>query len=313
MMRPRTMRAWAVAVLLLTAACSTAPDSTPQTIPGQGSAPTTPPGQAASAPGEPGPAEGPATPNPGGGGPQDQPAGGGGGDGAPAQPGGPAPPQPGPSDLAGVGAMCRDYLRGSIPRLVVEIDHQAGVRPSEAAIQHLLAVLGGVVEKPGGVVLAGGNEIPGGAEVWTVDALRALAQEHRSQYSSATQATVYVLALRGRFEQEDSIGVAYRASEFALFPERIDSLAVLLGGATALTRAVLVHEMGHLLCLINLGYSSAIDHEDPEHPHHSSDRASVMFWAIENSAVAQLFTGPPPDDFTANDRADLEGLRTGRY
>jgi hypothetical protein len=225
----------------------------------------------------------------------------------------PAEPAPGaPDDLAGLGALCRPYLRADYARLVVEIDHQSGAAPTDAAVEHLLRVLRSVVAKPAGVVLAGGGEIPGGARTWTVDDLRGVASQHRSQYSSVDQVVLYLLAVRGAFE-DDAIGVAYRASEFAVFPDQIGDLATLLGGRAVLERAVLVHEAGHLLCLVNLTYTSALDHADPDHPHHSRDPNSVMYYAVETSAVAQVFNGAPPSDFTAADRADLEGLRTGRY
>lgn len=226
----------------------------------------------------------------------------------------PRPPAaPAPADRAGLGALCRPYLRAEYPRLVVEIDVQAGAELTPGAVEHLLAVLRSVVAKPGGVVTAGGNTVAGGSQTWSVEQIAQTAAANRSQFSSSEQVVLYVLALRGQLGAGGTLGVAYNASEFAVFPDEMGALATLLGGPTALERAVLVHEAGHLLCLVNVTYDSAIPHEDAEHPHHSNDRTSVMYWAIETSAVAQLFSGPPPDDFTAADRADLDGLRTGRY
>lgn len=217
-------------------------------------------------------------------------------------------------DTAGLGALCRDYLRADVPGLVVEVQHEPGARPEQAALDHLSAVLRSVVAKPAGVRVVV-QEIPGGdqSRSWTAEDLRTTAAAHRRHYSTQQELALYVLSVRGSFVQRESLGVAHRASEFAIFPDRIGPLATLLGGRAALERAVLVHEAGHLLCLVNIGYSSDQGRESAEYPHHSTDKGSVMYWAIENSAVAQLFTGPPPDDFTDADRADLEGLRTGRH
>lgn len=226
-----------------------------------------------------------------------------------AQPDAGAPQVPEPEDLGPPGAMCRQYLRA--PSVVVEIDWQRGAEPTAAARQHLVGILRQATQSD--VTLAGGSEIPGEAEVSSPDSLRALAAAHRDNFSTRDRAAMYVLSVRGRFQEESALGVAYRASEYAIFPDLIGGLSALLGGRTAIERAVLVHEAGHLLCLVNIGYTSAFDREDPEHPKHSSDRSSAMHWAIETSAVAQLFSGPPPDSFTAQDLADLEGLRTGRY
>lgn len=212
-------------------------------------------------------------------------------------------------DLGGLGSLCRDYLRAS--RLVVEIDWQRGAEPSAAARDHLLATLRQVTG--GDVSLADGTEIPGEREVWTSQDLRATAAAHRTRYSRQGDLALYVLSVNGRYEDEGALGVAHRASEFAMFPGQIGRLSGLLGGRAAMERAVMVHEAGHLLCLVNIGYTSAFDREDAEHPKHSSDRGSVMHWAIDTSAVGQLFNGPPPDSFSDQDLADLEGLRSGRY
>jgi hypothetical protein len=215
-------------------------------------------------------------------------------------------------ERAGIGGMCRAYLRGDVQRMVVEVGHQQGAELSQSALDHLLAVLRGVVDKPAGLTVVT-SELPGGPRTWSRDDLDAISRTSRQHTSGPEQVVMHVLALRGEFEQPDVLGVAFDASSFALFPDRLDRLAGLLGGRTLVEQALLVHEAGHLLCLINITYTSDIDHEDPEHPHHSKDPGSVMYWAVEHTAVGQVFSGPPPDDFTANDRADLEGLRTGRY
>ena len=216
-----------------------------------------------------------------------------------------------------LGELCRSYLRPDVANLVIEIDAQDGAALPPAVVEHLRATLVGVADKPGGIVVDAGGTIPGGGEAWTVDRLRALAAETRSVAPSADTVVVHVLSLRGEPDQNSeiasSIGVAFGGGEFAVFPDRVDSLALLLGGAEAILQAVTVHEAGHLLCLVNLGYTSDIAHEDPEYPRHSSNQGSVMFHAIETTAIGQLFSGPPPRDFDADDLADLEGLRTGRY
>lgn len=220
----------------------------------------------------------------------------------------------GVDDLAGVGANGRAMLRGEWPTLVVEVDVQEGLDPDPSALDHLIATIEANVDKPGGIVTAGGNRFASDRTTWDSDALREVAAENRSNFSQGDAVALYVLYVRGRFEQEDAIGVAVNASEFAVFPQRWrGSLSQLLGGGTAVERAVLVHEAGHLFGLVNLTYRSQFDREDPDHPGHSSDRGSVMYWAIESTAIGQVFEGPPPDDFDDRDRADLRYLRTGSY
>lgn len=220
-------------------------------------------------------------------------------------------------DRGGVGANGRALLRGDVPNLVVEVDVQEGVAPSRGALEHLTSVIAGVADKPGGISFVGGNTFASDRTSWSRSDLVSAAAEHRSQFSGGGTVAVHILYVRGRFvrdgEDTGALGVAYSASEFAVFPEGWTSLTTgLLGGSDAIERAVLVHEIGHLFGLVNLTYTSPIDHEDPEHPGHSDNRGSVMFWAIESDAIAQVFNGPPPDRFDDADRQDLEGLRSGR-
>jgi len=217
-----------------------------------------------------------------------------------------------PSDRAPLGALCRTYLGDAVPRLVVEVDWQDGAKNEHGAVSHLVEVLRGVVRKPGGITRTGGPTGPGDPDrVWTVADLRREADRVREQRTSRSQAVMHVLFVRGRYTEDGVIGVAHSAGEIAIFPEAIEGLSALLGGQAGVQRSVLVHEAGHLLCLVNLGYRSAHDREDPAHPHHSTDRRSVMYWAIDTTAIGTLFSGPPPDDFTAQDRDDLRRLATG--
>lgn len=330
--RTRARTAVAVLVLLLLAACS----PSPQTGEPAGQEPTAVPvpGQTA-APAEGGVDTPAATPVP----PVPDPAAPAGHPGADAPPedvadaGSPAPapaatdpaaPPPGqataaapPSVGAPLGTLCRPYLQPTVPSLLIEIDAQAGAELPQSVIDHLLATLAAVVDKPGGITVDTSGVIPGGAQPWTPESIRQTAAASRTADSTPEQLVMHVLSLRGQpaadSEISQSIGVAFAAGEFVVFPERIEGLAALIGGTQAVLRSVTVHEAGHLLCLVNLTYTSDIPHEDPQHPGHSVDRGSVMFHAIETTAVGQLFSGPPPDSFTANDLADLEGLRTGRY
>lgn len=217
-------------------------------------------------------------------------------------------------DRGPLGSACRPYLRGEVPALTIEVLHHAGARPSSGALDHLVASLAPVLDKPAGIEVAGPREIPGQARTWELDELRELAARHRQVASDGERAGMLVLSVAGEFEDPGVLGLAMNATEVVLFPQQIGDLGTtLLGGSERIERAVLLHEAGHLLCLVNIGYESDIDHEDPDHPHHSRHRDSVMYWAVPNDAVSQVFSGPPPDTFHEDDLADLRGLRDGRY
>jgi hypothetical protein len=280
------------AALLLLAACTvttTPPDAAGTTPPG-GTASNTP------RPGTPSPpsATRPA-PNPGG------------------TIGGSAPP-PSTSypELAAVGAMAKTYLRDSPARsLVVEVDWMSGRKPATSALAHLESILKRELQKPDGVDVRLGAEMATTRTSWTVDDLVAAEKNFRTEHSSGSRVTMWIGYLGGEFaEAPSALGAAFAASAAVVFRDRIGQATSAVILASEIERAVLVHEAGHLLGLVNIGYKSRFDHEDAAHPKHSSNPDSVMYWAVEDVSVKNLLAGGPPSDFDEADRADLEMLRT---
>jgi hypothetical protein len=142
---------------------------------------------------------------------------------------------------------------------------------------------------------------------FSAEDLRGLENEHRDTVTDGDTASMYVLSLNGTLsDRQGIIGVAYGGSSFALFLEQNRGL-----DSAAVERAVLVHEAGHLLALVNVGYESPRDREDPDHPNHSSNADSVMHWAVESVSILDALGGGPPDDFDDDDRADLADIASG--
>lgn len=215
-------------------------------------------------------------------------------------------------DAGAVGSMARAILRSDpARRLVVEIDYVAGRAPSRSAMDHLRRVLAEVAGKPAGITVAAGDEIPSGGGSWTVADLRALERANRAAPSGGDTVRIWVAYLDGSFaEGSSALGVAYAAASAAIFRDRIDDATTAIVNAAGIERAVLTHEAGHLLALVNLGYRSRIDHEDPDHPNHSANDESVMYWAVEDVSLRNLLAGGPPDTFDDADKADLAMLKS---
>ena len=118
---------------------------------------------------------------------------------------------------------------------------------------------------------------------------------------------------KGTHNDDSVLGVAVDASTVAVFQDTISDSVNFLGRPSAdeIERVVTVHEAGHLLGLVNLVYQSPIDHEDPDHPGHSNNEDSVMYWAIESSSIGNIFSGSIPDEFDDYDKSDLAGMASG--
>lgn len=208
----------------------------------------------------------------------------------------------------GPGSFARVLLQPQpAPRLVLELLQQSGADPYTPAIDRLVTTLGDVsgkpVSRPGSVRLASSDTSHTAAEI------RALADAHGARQSGG-QAVVHLLYLNGEFaDNANVLGVAVRGDVIALFPDVIATAATPLVPARTIEDAVVMHEAGHLLGLVDLVVDTGRD--DPEHPGHSRNRGSVMYWAVESSLVATLLDGPPPRDFDAADRRDLAAIRQG--
>jgi hypothetical protein len=217
-------------------------------------------------------------------------------------------------DDATLGANAHLYLNRVVPRLVVEILAVRGYGPAQSALDTLRARLGSVADKPGGIVFAS-TTIASGRDTWSSDDLEAAVKRYSRYHSSASEMVEHILYVNGTFKDSSGvIGVAFSSSSAALFKEEVEAAATPLVTPDEIEQADVVHETGHILSLVNIGYHSPRDHEDPQHPHHSSDRHSVMYWATDRVDVVGLLGGStgPSTQFDADDRADLMDIRDGR-
>jgi hypothetical protein len=207
------------------------------------------------------------------------------------------------------GAFARVILRPApATTVVLERLEQAGAAPRQSTIDHVVTVLGRETAKP--VRVDGPVALPGGARDWTADQVRALADSEGRTPQGGNQAVVRLLFIKGTFEGNDQVlGVAVRGDVIAVFTDQVVASATPLIGRSLIERAVVTHEMGHTLGLVDLVLHTG--REDPDHPGHSTNQGSVMYWAVESSLVGQVLNGGPPDDFDDADRADLAALRGG--
>jgi hypothetical protein len=219
------------------------------------------------------------------------------------------PPAPVATGAVGTGAP--RYLRPSgSNRIVVQLVVQDGAAPRPATLSHIVSVLEDASKKPVTTTTAA---VDGDRERWSSSDIRRAAVDAAST-TPADTAVVRLLFLRGRFDEggehdDEIIGLSVASDVAAIFSEQVDSSANALVGAAHIEDSVTTHEVGHLLGLVDLYLHSG--REDPEHPGHSRNRGSVMYWAVESSLVTDLLTGGPPRDFDVEDMTDLTRIRRG--
>lgn len=206
--------------------------------------------------------------------------------------------------VGAVGSYGPWYLRAdAAASIVLEVRSQSGAEPSAKTIDAVRSVL---AEVSGKTVTTAGGGVPGGARQWTADDIRTEAdREGPAQTSDA--AVLTLLFVRGQLAGADrTIGVAVRSDVAAVFSDKVDEAADPLSGSDRIEQAVTTHEVGHLLGLVDLVLDTG--REDPEHPGHSTNRSSVMYYAVESTLVGDLLGGGPPTRFDDADRADLRAI-----
>ncbi len=207
------------------------------------------------------------------------------------------------------GAFARTLLRPQpASTLVFERVVHGGADVAPSTLSRNAKVLGEVAAKP--IDVRPPIELSGAAQSWTAEQLRATADRTARTSQGEGKAVLRLLVVRGSFEGDKRVlGAAIRGDIIVLFRDAIDATATPLVSARLIEDAVLLHEIGHVLGLVDIALD--VNREDPEHPGHSKNRDSVMYWAVESDLIVQVLDGPPPNTFDAADLADLRALRGG--
>jgi hypothetical protein len=106
-------------------------------------------------------------------------------------------------------------------------------------------------------------------------------------------------------------GVAFHATSVMIFTETWRN-SILTVAPDNIEKVVVLHEVGHLLAMTEIGYRTTRDHRDCEHENHNRFRNSVMYWLSEDPVGVQELVEGGPLTFDANDRADLAALASGK-
>lgn len=207
-----------------------------------------------------------------------------------------------------IGQVAPALLRpGRGDRVVLEVRAQQGAAPTTSTIDHVSQVLGSVSHKA--VAVDGPDLLGGGARDWTQKDIISAAASAAQTESGRSQVVLRVLFLHGTYGGDTSVlGVAVAGDVAAVFSDQVDSAAGLLVAPSVVEDAVTMHEVGHLLGLVDLYLHTG--RADPDHPGHSRNKRSVMYWQVESDLITQLLDGGIPRDFDSDDLADLATIRS---
>ena len=212
----------------------------------------------------------------------------------------------------------KEFLGKDYDKIVIELDYESNTDPDSDALALLCQRLKDVCQKEVKIVIS--NKIIDSKTSYSYNEICTIESEYRdyhNQYIDFEKSVfyAYVLYLNGTYSESDRvIGLAYSADSFCIFQENIKNnvnQAGLRPTASDVEKSVVVHEFGHLLNLVSRGQDPAYKYkEDSEHPHHSENKNSVMYWAVDTTDVIGAFlNGGTPNNFDESDRQEMDTYR----
>lgn len=224
-----------------------------------------------------------------------------------------APPPAAPTAAEQGGVVSRPFPAHALQasgsaKIVVQVLRQAGTAPDGPSFDHALGIFRRVSGK---TVDRQDKTIPGSeaGKKWSFEDVIALADRYGAK-SDAGTAVLRVVYVKGEDQADPTLGISNGGDTLVIYQDRIKRLtaASTLSAATV-ERAVLTHEMGHSFGLVD-GYLKT-GRADRANPGHSSNRDSVMYYAVEGTGITTIFQGGPPIEFDDADLADLAAIKRG--
>ncbi|MEZ7995050.1 MAG: hypothetical protein QMC52_07845 [Candidatus Poseidoniaceae archaeon] len=212
------------------------------------------------------------------------------------------------------GSLTMACLTNSYTKMILEIDYEAGYKPETSSTDLLKLRISEVCSFSQGITTEFTETDFDDVGTWSADDVREQGWNNKKADPTSGKTLRWQLIFPAESYEDDSVlGVAVDASTIAIFGESVDGAAGLFNRPSAeeVENSVIVHEAGHLLGLVNLVYTSPVDHEASDKPGHSNNEDSVMYWAIESVTVANFISGDLPNEFDQDDKDDLAGIAAG--
>lgn len=208
---------------------------------------------------------------------------------------------------------------GLYPNLTIHVDYVAGHEPTDTVLTEVAKMLTSLTGKDAvdmgqPRVLSSVPPEPDGE--WSAEDLARLDAErfgqHMPPYLQDGGATVYLAYLNGHLGERAAIGYA-SGNRVYVFTEAFRSdMNVRIPGGERVERAILTHEMGHVIGLVDCGVPMLAPHSDDGC--HSVNEESVMYpygdTSVSGFILEELGVGSWIDaEFDEDDLADIAAFR----
>ncbi len=200
------------------------------------------------------------------------------------------------TDYQTLGTAAHDLLSATpYDLLEIEISYMPGYAPGDSSINHLRNFLTTYLNKPAGINIFQRQIPASGKAALSLSEIVQTEKKYRTNFTAGRVIGVHILVTDGDFSGPDIFASSYWNTSFCLFGKTVFESS---GGAGQVSRshlvtALLEHEFGHLLGLINQGSTMQQDHLDAANGAHCDNPDCLMFHEITNTNTGQTPTPMP--------------------
>lgn len=174
--------------------------------------------------------------------------------------------------------------------LFVEIQYVQGFKPSAGTIDHLKTFLETYINKPKGIDITM-TALPAKVnEALSMEQVSAIEKKYRRRFTKEDTITIYLLFTNGMHPGNKILGMAYHNTSAVVYGKAVRKYSKLAGRLTnqELETAVILHEIGHLLGLVNKGTELTSAHNDAEFHDHCDNKKCLMYHSVETKNLPSI-------------------------
>ena len=179
------------------------------------------------------------------------------------------------------GASADELMRADkYTSLIIEVQYMEGFKPDEQALANFKIFLQQHLHKPGGIFMVVKQIKAIDDTILSRKQVNQLRKANRTVYTKKNRFAMYILYTNGDFYNNHVLGQAFRNTSIVIYGKTVQKYAHVFSFPTQTTieTTLLLHEMGHLLGLVNEGSPMNHDHADSTYEAHCSNSNCIMYW-----------------------------------
>jgi hypothetical protein len=199
-------------------------------------------------------------------------------------------------DKQSVGQSANQLLSANTYTILnLEIQYAPGMKPQDQSITNLVNFLSAYLNKPAGINVTQKQVSSIGAATVNTQEVANFEDKTRSIYTAGNSISVWVYFADADYSTTYVAAISFWNTSICVFEKTIQAKTggVNQASRTKVESGALLHEMGHLLGLVNTGTAMVKPHEDAGHKAHCTNTSCLMYYAIQTSGLMSLNNSVP--------------------